>query len=195
MLSRCPRLIEFKETTHMLEVLCVLKFSILSKVFISLLARSSGRISWIWASRMPSAEQKGQLTILILALQRELWKRAGEGIFHSLVLYKHTASKISALYWVPKENIWDNPYSLESLIPHRPESSRLLMKMTIIQPFTQKQSRTGAKAGALPYLLSVLWHRAPLLYLKCIKTSQQFRESVWKEKRWHLRLIISCWPY
>lgn len=85
MLSRCPRLIEFKETTHTLKVLCVLKFSILSKVFISLLARSSGRVSWIWASRMPSAEQKGQLTILILALQRELWKRAGEGIFPSLV--------------------------------------------------------------------------------------------------------------
>lgn len=50
------------------------------------------------------------------------------------------------------------------------------------------------RSGALPYSLSLLWHGASLFYLKCIETSKQFKASVWKGKRWHLRLIISCWP-
>lgn len=47
MLSRCLRLVDFKETTHMLKVMHVLKFSTLSKTFILPLARSRWRVSWI----------------------------------------------------------------------------------------------------------------------------------------------------
>jgi len=64
-----------------------------------------------------------------------------------------------------------------------PEFSRLLMKKTIIQHFREgkkkkKPIRTGAKAGSLPYLLSVPKHSTSLFYLKCIETSQQFKASV-----------------